>query len=161
MDTIGNRIKVLRQSKGLTQAELAQILGVPYQSVGQWERGIRKPKPATITQIADALGVPVSEIFGIDHTAIADTAASWKIAGSNLAAFLSAIMIDDNGKTSTISSDRTRLNAAFDKLNEAGQQKAVDYVEDLAGNEKYRKPAEDVAEPDTPTSDPDEKPDKE
>lgn len=37
--TIGERIKEFRLKAGLTQSELAEKLGIPYQSIGQWERG--------------------------------------------------------------------------------------------------------------------------
>lgn len=55
--TIGERIKELRKQQGMTQSDLAKKLGIPYQSIGQWERGIRTPKPKTIFRIIEALGV--------------------------------------------------------------------------------------------------------
>ena len=58
--TIGERIKELRKQQGMTQSDLAKKLGIPYQSIGQWERGIRTPKFNTISRIIDALGVPAS-----------------------------------------------------------------------------------------------------
>ncbi len=58
--TIGERIKELRKQQGMTQSDLAKKLGIPYQSIGQWERGIRTPKSKTISRIIDALGVDIS-----------------------------------------------------------------------------------------------------
>ena len=37
---ISQNIKKLRQSRSLTQEELAERLGVSYQSVSRWETGI-------------------------------------------------------------------------------------------------------------------------
>lgn len=61
--TIGERIRELRKQQGLTQAELASRLNIPYQSIGQWERGIRNPKPDTIARIAAALNVGLDMFF--------------------------------------------------------------------------------------------------
>lgn len=55
--TTGQRIKEARKNAKMTQAELAGKLGVPYQSVSQWERDTRNPKYETLKKIADAIGV--------------------------------------------------------------------------------------------------------
>lgn len=65
--TTGQRIRAARTSKGMTQAELADRLGIPYQSIGQWERDVRKPKYETLCRIAKALEVSVSDICSIEQ----------------------------------------------------------------------------------------------
>lgn len=60
--TTGERIKAMRKRAGLTQAELAEKLEIPYQSIGQWERGIRIPKQETLIKIAKALGVHLRDL---------------------------------------------------------------------------------------------------
>ena len=47
----------------MTQVELANKLGIPYQSIGQWERGVRNPKVETIGKIARALDVNLLSIL--------------------------------------------------------------------------------------------------
>lgn len=64
---IGEKIKAARISANMTQAELAEKLGVAYQNIGQLESGKRKPKLETIQKIADALGVSVSYLSGIEN----------------------------------------------------------------------------------------------
>lgn len=64
--TTGQLIKAARKEAGLTQAELATKLSVPYQSISQWERGTRSPKIETLERIAVALDVPISEICSKD-----------------------------------------------------------------------------------------------
>lgn len=64
--TTGQRIKAARKKAGMTQAELAAKLHIPYQSISQWERGVRNPKIETIGKIADALNVSTFEIIGSD-----------------------------------------------------------------------------------------------
>ena len=63
--TIGERIRAARKSAGMTQAELAEKLGIPYQSIGQWENGIRNPKQETLRRIAAALHTTTTELMGI------------------------------------------------------------------------------------------------
>lgn len=62
--TTGARIKAARKAAGMTQAELANRLGIPYQSIGQWENDLRNPKYETLQKIADALGVTVLYLMG-------------------------------------------------------------------------------------------------
>jgi transcriptional regulator with XRE-family HTH domain len=42
-----NQLKNLREGQGLTQAEVANILGVSPPRISEWERGVRTPKPLT------------------------------------------------------------------------------------------------------------------
>ena len=55
--SLGHRIALERKNAGLTQKELAQKIGVPYQTVQFWEHGKRNPKFENIQKIAAALGV--------------------------------------------------------------------------------------------------------
>ena len=57
------RLKQLRKSRKLTQAELAKLLNVAQSTVGNWESGTREPDMETITKIARALSVPVERLF--------------------------------------------------------------------------------------------------
>lgn len=63
--TIGERIKEIRKSRGMTQLELAKKICTTPQNVSQYERGIRKPKVETITKISHALDVSPSDLLGI------------------------------------------------------------------------------------------------
>ena len=62
--TLGERIKDARKKKGLTQDDLAKMLGITFAMIGQYERGERNPKRETLQRIADALGVNIGELFG-------------------------------------------------------------------------------------------------
>lgn len=59
-----NRIKELRKSKGLTQAELAQKVGVSNQAIHYYENDKREPKMETWQKLADYYGVSVPYIKG-------------------------------------------------------------------------------------------------
>ena len=63
--TTGERIKAARKAAGLTQKQLAKKIGIPYQSIGQWERGERNPKNETLLRIGNALGVNWGYLAGM------------------------------------------------------------------------------------------------
>ncbi len=52
----GKLIRQLRKAEGLTQVELAKRIGTTPQNLGQYERGVRTPKPETLNQILSELG---------------------------------------------------------------------------------------------------------
>jgi transcriptional regulator with XRE-family HTH domain len=57
MSTMGERIRVLRESKGLTQEQLAAQLGVTKGAVHQWEKDITKNvKNVTFLALSQVLG---------------------------------------------------------------------------------------------------------
>lgn len=61
-ERIGERIRVTRKEKGLSQKELGKLLGVSGAMIGQYETGQRKPRLDTLQRIASALGVDWLEL---------------------------------------------------------------------------------------------------
>lgn len=57
------KLRSTRKKAGLTQREIADKLGITYQSYGQYERGVRKPKYETIQKISNALGCDISSLL--------------------------------------------------------------------------------------------------
>ena len=63
-DDLGQRIKVMRQSRGYTQEALAKLVGAAGSStVGMWETGKRTPDTETLEALADIFNVPMSAFF--------------------------------------------------------------------------------------------------
>ena len=60
---IGERIRGLRQERGMTQDELAGAVGVSRSAVAQWETGRAGQLTGNLARIADVLGV------GLEHLA--------------------------------------------------------------------------------------------
>lgn len=58
------RMTKLRKEKGLTQKDLAQILGVSIDSIRRWEQNKRSPDVDMLGKIAHALDTTVSYISG-------------------------------------------------------------------------------------------------
>jgi len=60
---IGERIKILRKNKGLTQKELSEKVGVTEQAVSKWERGKSYPSIDVIQSITRILDCSPNDIF--------------------------------------------------------------------------------------------------
>ena len=59
-----NRIKELRNKKHLTLKELGEQVGMPNNTLSQYETGKREPKLETWQKLADFFGVPTSYLQG-------------------------------------------------------------------------------------------------
>ena len=62
-DAVYNRIALLRAEQGVTRRQLADALGVHYQTVGYLERGEYNPSLHLALRIAEFFGLPVETIF--------------------------------------------------------------------------------------------------
>jgi putative transcriptional regulator len=60
---VGNKVKELRTSLGMTQAELAELVGVARVSIVSIETGRFIPTIETALRISHALKVPTEQIF--------------------------------------------------------------------------------------------------
>lgn len=65
MRKVKNRLKELRNKKHLTQKELGEQLGMPNNTLSQYETGKREPKLETWQKLADFFGVSVPYLQGI------------------------------------------------------------------------------------------------
>ena len=57
-------IEEARKAKGMTQEQLAKLLGVTQGAVAQWENGLTHPSFLMLPKVASALGVTVDELIG-------------------------------------------------------------------------------------------------
>lgn len=64
MKEMANCIRSMRLSRRMTQTELAEVLGVQYQTVSKWETGATVPDVAMLPRIADFFGVSMDALFG-------------------------------------------------------------------------------------------------
>ncbi len=60
---VGNRIRERRVMLGLSQQQLAQMIGVTYQQAHKYERGLNRISAGRLYEIAQVLGVPISWFF--------------------------------------------------------------------------------------------------
>ncbi|GAB3645417.1 helix-turn-helix transcriptional regulator [Glycomyces tarimensis] len=62
-DVVYNRIAMLRAERGISRRQLADALGVHYQTVGYLERGEYSPSLHLALKIAEHFEVPVEVVF--------------------------------------------------------------------------------------------------
>jgi len=64
-DPVHNRVAAVRAAQGLTRQQLADAVGVHYQTIGYLERGEYSPSLVLALRIAEALGVGITDLFSI------------------------------------------------------------------------------------------------
>ncbi len=170
--TIGQKIRKLRQEKGMTQKQLGEKLGqLSQQQIGQWETGKANPKIETLKKIAAALEINISEFLDDDYFDIATNEepnaeeneikfldekvmAIEKILKNNDITekekstqlhnhIIQAEIIADMHKINVTNTNKYLLDEYFKKLNFKGQDKAIEQVEMLTKIPEYTKDDED------------------
>ncbi|HCL4549696.1 XRE family transcriptional regulator [Clostridium botulinum] len=127
MKTIGERIKELREEKGINQLELSKILNVHKGSVSNWENNKRTPDADMLTKIADFFNCSVDYLLG-------NTDIKNKLNMSKLFSGAGGLKLDSFKEL--IQENESNNNTLFsfmleDKLKEAGL-----YNENMSNEEK-------------------------
>jgi putative transcriptional regulator len=66
-ERVSNRIEEIRIGQGMSRQQLADLLGVHYQTVGYIERGEYSPSLVLALQISKALATQVEDIFRLEE----------------------------------------------------------------------------------------------
>ena len=66
-ERLGNGLKERRSELGLTQAELAERVGVTRKTVNTVENGVFTPSTLLALKLASALDVPVEKLFWLER----------------------------------------------------------------------------------------------
>ena len=61
-----NKLKKLREDKGLKQAELAAMLGVSQATLSNWERGVHDPDNEQLIELSRVFSVSTDYLLGHD-----------------------------------------------------------------------------------------------
>ena len=122
-------LKATMDSKSITMYRLAKELGVHQTTIKNWLAGKGEPRISEVQSIAVALGVDPYSLYSFDQ------------ATEVLTECINA---------------RDRIDAALDKLNDAGMEKAADVVEIITEVPRYRsKTAPESPQPQSTTPPPD------
>lgn len=66
-ERLGNRLLAIRTELGLTQAALAEKVGVSRKTINTVENGVFVPSTLLALKLARALGRPVEALFSLDN----------------------------------------------------------------------------------------------
>ncbi|MGG5810874.1 helix-turn-helix domain-containing protein [Falsiroseomonas sp. CW058] len=67
---VGQRVRLCRQRRGLSQSGLAERIGVSYQQLHKYETGQNRISAGRLADIASALGVTPADLFDGDHSPV-------------------------------------------------------------------------------------------
>lgn len=70
--TIGEKIRVYREMRGLTQVKLAERTGINVGTIRKYELGIRNPKQEQLKKIADGLSKNIFSFYDLDIATAGD-----------------------------------------------------------------------------------------
>jgi len=65
-ESVYNRLPLLRANRGLSRTDLAEALGIHYQTVGYIERGEYAPSLHLALRIAQTFDLPVEAVFSLE-----------------------------------------------------------------------------------------------
>ena len=68
--SLGDKIRMLREKSGLTQAALARELGISRSGVNAWEMGLSVPQVQYIVTLAKQFNVSTDYLLGIEETSM-------------------------------------------------------------------------------------------
>ena len=114
--TFGERLVYAREMRGYNQKTFAMLLDVTPTRLNYWEKDKREPDVLMIWKIISLLKISGNWLIGGEGE-IELTKKAPAISGSDI--------------------QKQKLMENYEKLNPLGQEKLVDYSEDLTGNEKY------------------------
>ena len=63
---LGDKIKVYRENKNMTQNEIAEILGVKASTISKYEAGTLEPNIESLKKLADLFEVSIDELLKED-----------------------------------------------------------------------------------------------
>ena len=65
---LGQRLRRHREDRGITQAAVAEAVGIEPDTVGRLERGLRLPSLSVLAKLAETLDVAVVDLLADDDT---------------------------------------------------------------------------------------------
>ncbi len=129
---IASNILKHRKALNLSQQELADLVGVKsLTTVSSWERGANSPDIEIISKLCALFKISVDEMYGMPMS-------DWEDKYNPNGKLKNEAKVIEDVRT-CFGEESAEIITTFHSLNEQGQQKATEYVSDLAEQDKYTK----------------------
>ena len=79
MQTIGDRVRELREAKGWTQDDLSEAAGIHRVTIAKYEAGKVEPKSTSLARLASVLGVEAGFLVGETNEMTDDERELWEL----------------------------------------------------------------------------------
>ena len=132
-ETVAFNIRKYRKILGMTQEELATAIDTTKSAISKYELGRRFPDADTMDDLAKALGISPLFLIADEELAAKTLETLNSFDSESSCKRIADEMMETGGYY------RRSYLDAFNRLNDAGQQKAIERVEELAEIPKYTK----------------------
>ena len=145
--TIGERIKYYRLQKGLTQKELATMIGVAEITIRQYESNKREPKKENVYKLMDALSLNIYQLLDdnigdqtikLEENVLQDSPMARAFMKENPNSHLANEFIRNKKlEILQITTDTEALIMNYNKLNSEGKNEAQKQIQNLTKISDY------------------------
>lgn len=136
-------IEKVRRIKGISKAAIARAIGLAYTTYDGYETGRRMPKFWTMVDIADLLDIPLEDLIGLEAAEKFREYINRDMPQKSIMTRrpdLEEKMLANYEKFHGQEAQRREaLLSHYDRLNDDGQEKAVERVSELAEVPRYQK----------------------
>jgi len=124
---VGARVRLRRMLLGMSQEKLGEHLGLTFQQVQKYEKGVNRIGASRLFELSKVLGVPVQYFYDEAPSGLLREAAAPGFAESGRESYVGDFLATREG---------LELNKAFSRITDPKVRKAIcDLVRSLAGDE--------------------------
>lgn len=124
---VGTRVRLRRVLLGMSQEKLGELLGLTFQQVQKYEKGVNRIGASRLFDLSHVLGVPVQYFYDDAPMSLTAVSSSPGFAETNNDTYVSEVLASREG---------IELNKAFARIGDPRVRRSiVDLVKNLAGEE--------------------------
>lgn len=136
-------IKTMRKAHGLTQEQLAKLLGVSRSTVAKYELGTIDPSSKILGQMAMIFHCSLDELVDVQKLMHFSSKKEADAFTETVKSIQNAFLESEDGNKIFDSLSQHFILDAFEELNEAGKTEAVKLLYKLSANPKYQRQPEE------------------